>query len=79
MKTTSARGVRHSAVRLMLLLLRAVPVAAHHSHGNYDMTAYTTLKGAVKEVHWINPHTWIYIEVADDTGEPTCGRSRGRA
>jgi hypothetical protein len=35
------------------------------------MTAYTILEGVVKEVHWINPHTWIYIEVKDDKGEPT--------
>ena len=57
--------------RAVLLLLLAVPLAAHHSHGNYNMTAYTVLKGVVKEVHWINPHTWIYIEVKDDKGEPT--------
>jgi len=57
--------------RAVLLLLLAVPLAAHHSHGNYNMTAYTVLKGVVKEVHWINPHTWIYIEVKDGKGEPT--------
>ena len=57
--------------RALLVLLMATPVLAHHSHGNYNMTAYTTLKGVVKEVHWINPHTWIYIEVKDDKGEPT--------
>jgi hypothetical protein len=37
----------------------------------YNMTEYTILKGVVREVHWINPHTWIYIEVKDDKGEPT--------
>jgi len=56
---------------LMLVLLLAAPIAAHHSHGNYNMTEYTTLKGVVKEVHWINPHTWIYLEVKDDKGEAT--------
>ena len=56
---------------LAIVMLIAVPVLAHHSHGNYDMTAYTILKGVVKEVHWINPHTWISIEVKDDKGEPT--------
>lgn len=49
--------------------LAAYPVWAHHSHGNYNMTAYTQLTGTVKEVHWINPHTWIYIEVKDEKGE----------
>jgi hypothetical protein len=56
---------------LMIVLALAAPVFAHHSHGNYNMTEYTTLKGVVKEVHWINPHTWIYIEVKDEKGEPT--------
>ena len=55
----------------LVVLLMATSLGAHHSHGNYNMTAYTILKGTVKEVHWINPHTWIYIEVKDDKGEPT--------
>jgi hypothetical protein len=56
---------------LLAIVLMTTAVAAHHSHGNYNMTAYTTLTGVVKEVHWINPHTWIYIEVKDEKGEPT--------
>ena len=56
---------------LLIVVLLATPILAHHSHGNYNMTEYTTLKGVVKEVHWINPHTWIYIEVTDEKGEPT--------
>jgi len=39
------------------------PVLAHHSHSNYATTEYTALEGKVTEFHWINPHTWIYIEV----------------
>ena len=34
---------------------------AHHSHGNYEMTEYTHLEGTVMELHWMNPHTWIYL------------------
>ena len=43
---------------------------AHHSHGNYEMTEYTHLQGTVKELHLVNPHSWIYIEVMNDAGEP---------
>lgn len=46
-------------------------VRGHHSHGNYEMTTYTYLQGTVAEVHWVNPHTWIYLEVEDDKGEAT--------
>ena len=48
----------------------ALPAWAHHSHGNYQMTEYTYLEGMVKEVHWVNPHSWLYIEVLDADGQP---------
>lgn len=45
------------------------PTWAHHSHGNYEMTEYTHLTGTVKELHWMNPHTWIYLEVPGESGD----------
>jgi Family of unknown function (DUF6152) len=42
-----------------------LPLWAHHSHGNYAMETYTELKGTVQEVHWLNPHTWVYLEVKE--------------
>ena len=50
--------------------LLVLPVHAHHSHGNYILDSYTHLQGTVREVHWINPHTWIYLEVEDESGDP---------
>ena len=49
----------------------ALPAWAHHSHGNYDVTKWTQFEGTVKEVHLMNPHSWIYLEVKDDKGQPT--------
>ena len=49
----------------------ALPGWTHHSHGNYDLATYTTIEGAVTEAHWINPHTWIYLEVANLDGTAT--------
>jgi hypothetical protein len=51
----------------------ALPFAAgaHHSHGNYRLHEYTYLTGTVKEVLWINPHTWIHLEVSNENGETT--------
>ncbi len=51
-------------------VLWLLPASAHHSHGNYNMTQYTHLTGEVVELHWMNPHIWIYIEVVNDDGEP---------
>ena len=48
----------------------AVSVSAHHSQGNYQMTEYTQLSGTVTEVHIRNPHSWVYVEVMDEAGQP---------
>ena len=45
-------------------------VWAHHSSGGYVMTEYTHLEGTVTEVHWVNPHVWLYMEAIDENGEP---------
>ena len=42
---------------------------AHHSHSNYDTNSFTHLEGTVKEFRWMNPHTWIYLEVVEN-GKP---------
>jgi hypothetical protein len=44
----------------------ALPAWAHHSHANYESIAWIDLKGEVKEVQWLNPHVWVYIEVNDN-------------
>ena len=44
------------------------PVRAHHSHGNYVDT-FTDIEGVVKEVHLVNPHSWIYMEVKGPNGQ----------
>lgn len=43
--------------------------SAHHSHGNYQMTEYIHLQGSVSELIWMNPHTWIYLDVVGEDGE----------
>ena len=55
-----------------------LPAGAHHSHGNYTDT-FKDIQGVVKEVHFIVPHSWVYIEVKDAPGRRSCGRSKRRA
>ena len=47
----------------------ALPALAHHSHGNYTDT-FSDLTGVVKEVHLVVPHSWVYVEVKDASGQP---------
>ena len=56
---------------VVLAVALAAPLWAHHSHGNYDMEVYTNLTGTIKEAHFINPHSWIYLEVKDKDGKVT--------
>jgi hypothetical protein len=46
----------------------ALPLWAHHSHGNYTDT-FIDISGVVKELHLVNPHSWVYVEVKDAQGE----------
>ena len=50
------------------LSLPSIPVSAHHSTAEYDMTALTSVKGTVTKFEWSNPHAYIYLEVKDDKG-----------
>ena len=49
----------------------AIPAVAHHSFAMFDASKTMTVEGTVKEFHWTNPHSWIFLMVADAGGQPT--------
>jgi hypothetical protein len=52
------------------LLLAVTPVLAHHSFAaELDGAKAVDLVGAVTKVDWVNPHSWIYIDVKSDDGK----------
>ena len=61
--------VRSLSLVTICAVLSIVPVQAHHSHGNYDVSTWTTMEGTVTELHLLVPHSWIYMEVKDAKGE----------
>ncbi len=47
----------------------AADAAAHHSvAGVFDAGKRTTISGTISKVDWINPHVYIYMDVADENG-----------
>jgi hypothetical protein len=52
------------------LLVSATPVVAHHSAAAaYDETKRVEAQGTVTRVLVRNPHSWVFLESADDKGQ----------
>jgi len=55
-----------------MLMAAGLPVAAHHSFSaEFDSTKAVKLEGTVVKLEWVNPHSWLDIDVtkADGTVE----------
>lgn len=58
-----------SVLGAALALVAAFPAAAHHAFGSeFDANAPVLLKGKIVKIEWVNPHTWIHVEVTKDDG-----------
>jgi hypothetical protein len=53
-----------------ILLLSAAPLAAHHSFAaEFDIKRPVKLRGTVTKMDWINPHSWIHMDVKGQDGK----------
>jgi hypothetical protein len=54
---------------VVLLILAAVPVFAHHAFASeFDANKPVKFRGTVTKMEWINPHAWIHVSVKKPDG-----------
>lgn len=54
----------------LCLALTSSRVSAHHAFSaEFDANQPITLKGTVAKVEWINPHSWIHVDVKNPDGK----------
>lgn len=54
----------------VVLLLAVTPIWAHHAFSaEFDEKKPVTLRGRVTQMEWINPHTWIHLDVTGADGK----------
>ena len=54
------------------LMMAAAPMFAHHAFAaEFDAQKPVKLKGTVAKVEFINPHSWIHMDVKDSDGKVT--------
>ena len=63
------RSTSYAALVALFMTWLTLPATAHHSLTAEFEDSTTTVKGVMTSVEWINPHIYIYFDVADKDGK----------
>jgi hypothetical protein len=53
------------------LMTAAIPMMAHHSFSAEYDSKQITVKGKFTKMDWVNPHSWVHIDVTGPDGKVT--------
>jgi len=54
---------------VLVTLVSAGPLLAHHALTNFDTTKAVRVKGTIVQINQINPHSFIYLEEKGADGQ----------
>ena len=58
------------ALAALGVLIWVLPATAHHAvQAQFDLQKPFSVTGVVTKVEWINPHSYLYLDVKDDSGK----------
>ena len=59
--------------------LTAVPTAAHHGLGRFDRARPVEIEGTIKSIDFVNPHSYLNLDVVGARGDVVAMRCEMRA
>jgi hypothetical protein len=63
------KNMKRIVIAALVAVALAVPALAHHSAAGIDRSKTVTLVGTVKEFGWRNPHSYMEIDVPNESGQ----------
>lgn len=71
-------NVRRAAL-VASLALTAATAGAHHGFGTFSMNEDVEITGTVTDLAFVNPHSWLYLDVVQDDGTVAAFRCEMRS
>ena len=66
--------VARSALASLLWLASMAAATAHHGIANFDLNTEIEITGTVTRIAFVNPHSWLYLDVMGNDGQTTAWR-----
>ena len=71
MKNTYLKALSILLYTLIGFVCISASISAHHSAEMFNRDEIVTLTGTVKEFRYINPHSWLIVDIDNDDGTIT--------